>query len=86
MKLQQDISLSLHQSLEGRVLEVLVDEVTPEGQILGRTYRDAPEIDGKVIVSNPGRKEKFQGIQPGDFLQVKVTRGLVYDLEGEVHS
>jgi len=79
MQLQQEISLGIHRSLEGSVLDVLIDEVTEAGEALGRSYRDAPEIDGKIIIRNaPASK-----LKPGCMARVKVTKGLAYDLEGE---
>ncbi len=80
MERQQRISLARNQLQVGRRLDVLVEA---EGQLedrkgrvsLARSYRDAPEIDGLVIV--PGV------LPPGVFTQVQVTGALEYDLLAE---
>ena len=73
MTLQQGISLERNQALVGRTLDVLV-EGQGDGISLGRSYRDAPEIDGMVIV---------EGEMPvGDLLPVRVTGAMAYDLSG----
>ncbi len=47
MQVQADISLSRNQQFIGKVLDVLVEGVDEENQIsIGRSYRDAPEVDG----------------------------------------
>jgi ribosomal protein S12 methylthiotransferase len=71
MTLQQEISLARNKEQIGRTLPVLV-EGTQEGVSVGRSYRDAPEIDGLVLV---------QGAQPsGQFTNVEITGALEYDL------
>lgn len=75
MSLQQTISLQKNQALVGRTLQVLI-EGQGDGLSLGRSYRDAPEIDGMVIV---------EGAAPiGAMLPVRVTGALMYDLSGTV--
>ena len=74
MELQQGISLASNQQVVGRVLEVLV-EGQSEGLSVGRSYRDAPEIDGLVLV---------EGKLPiGEMLPVRITGAIEYDLVGE---
>jgi ribosomal protein S12 methylthiotransferase len=58
----------------GRTLEVLVDEVRPDGVAVARSKGDAPEIDGKVFV-RPGHALKV-----GEFVQVKIERADAFDL------
>ena len=71
MELQQGISLERNQAYVGRRLDVLV-EGSGEGISLGRSYRDAPEIDGMVIV---------EGEAPiGTFAQVRINGAMAYDL------
>jgi ribosomal protein S12 methylthiotransferase len=73
MALQQPISLSKNQALVGKTLDVLV-EGQGDGLTVGRTYRDAPEIDGLVIL---------EGTAPvGKFVPVRITGALEYDLTG----
>lgn len=73
MALQQGISLEKNQALVGKTLEVLV-EGTGDGLSMGRTYRDAPEIDGLTILEG----EYLQG----EFIPVQITDALAYDLSG----
>jgi len=75
MALQQSISLHKNQSFVGRRLPVLI-EGQGDGLSLGRSYRDAPEIDGMVIV---------EGEAPvGAMVPVRITGALPYDLSGTV--
>lgn len=77
MMLQEEISLHKNQEMVGTVLEVLV-EGSGDGISLGRTYRDAPEIDGMVIL---------QGEHPtGELLKVKIDGAMIHDLTGVVIS
>ncbi len=73
MALQQDISLASNQRLVGKVLDVLF-EGQGDGLSMGRTYRDAPEIDGLVIVEGEA--------PPGALLPVRITGAMPYDLSG----
>jgi ribosomal protein S12 methylthiotransferase len=74
MELQQDISLARNQQMVGRVLEVLV-EGQGEGLSVGRSYRDAPEIDGLVIVEGE--------LPVSEMGLVRITGAMEYDLVGE---
>ncbi len=74
MALQQRISYRRNQAQVDRVLQVLV-EGTQAGLSVGRSYRDAPEIDGYVLV---------RGRHPvGQVIEARITRALEYDLEAE---
>ena len=79
MAQQQPISLRKNQALVGRQLDVLVEgEGRVEGSgaplLLARSYRDAPEIDGLVLV--PG----VRGVPIGEMLQVHINGAMEYDL------
>jgi ribosomal protein S12 methylthiotransferase len=77
MALQQRISLEKNQALLGRTLPVLI-EGHGDGLSVGRSYRDAPEIDGMVIV---------EGQAPiGELVPVRITGALAYDLSGTVET
>jgi ribosomal protein S12 methylthiotransferase len=83
MQVQQPISLRKNQAQVGKLLDVLVEgegEVEGSGAplVLGRSYRDAPEIDGLVLIPN------IQGAPVGEFLQVHINGAMEYDLVGEV--
>jgi len=75
MEMQQAISLKSNQAHVGRTLEVLI-EGQGDGLTLGRSYRDAPEIDGMVIL--PGEAPL------GEFVPAKIDGALTYDLTGQV--
>jgi len=72
--LQQEISLKKNKSFIGEELTVLI-EGNGDDVSVGRSYRDAPEIDGLVFV---------QGIHPvGDFVRTKITGAMIHDLIGD---
>lgn len=71
MVFQQGISLQRNQALVGQTLEVLVDGFG-DGVSLTRSYRDAPEIDGFVLVE--------EELPVGEILPVRITGAMVYDL------
>ena len=73
---QQAISATRLERKIGQEIEVLIDEVDEDGAI-GRSYADAPEIDGMVYV------ESEQPVQPGDKVWVRVTNADEYDLWAE---
>jgi ribosomal protein S12 methylthiotransferase len=73
MQKQQKISLERNQAFIGRNLDVLI-EGTGQGISVGRSYRDAPEIDGLVMVKGE--------ITIGQIIPVRVTDAMVYDLSG----
>jgi len=75
MGLQQRISLERNQAFLGETLPVLL-EGCGDGISLGRSYRDAPEIDGMVIVE--------EEIPAGEMVQVRITGALEYDLSGVI--
>lgn len=71
MTLQQDLSLQKNQRWVGKKLPVLIEGYN-EGISIGRSYRDAPEIDGLVFI---------EGKLPiGEIIEVKITDALVHDL------
>jgi ribosomal protein S12 methylthiotransferase len=73
MTLQRQISLEINQTQLGRTLQVLI-EGNGDGLSIGRSYRDAPEIDGLVVV---------EGESPvGSMLPVRIDGATVYDLSG----
>ncbi|MDY3868976.1 MAG: 30S ribosomal protein S12 methylthiotransferase RimO [Pyramidobacter sp.] len=77
MQLQQSVSASRQALFVGRELDVLVDEVDAEtGERVGRSFRDAPEIDGVVTVTGA------ESVQPGSMIRVKITESSEYDLSG----
>lgn len=79
MALQAQISEEIHKDTEGQTLEVLVEGVEEDGSGLyyGRSYREAPDIDGLVFIENPG------DIEPGCFVKVNILQGFTYESVGE---
>jgi ribosomal protein S12 methylthiotransferase len=73
MELQQGISLQVNQSYVGQTLDVLV-EGRDKGIAIGRSYRDAPEIDGLVFIEG--------NAQVGEIVPVRMTGAMAYDLTG----
>ena len=80
MELQQDIAFDHCEQMVGRILTVLIEgKVVDEPAYVGRTYMDAPNVDGLIFVN--GEEE----LMSGDFVRVKVTGAAEYDLIGEVY-
>ncbi len=78
MEIQQSISLEKNASFKGKILKVLVEGI--EGDFyIGRTYRDAPEVDGEVLINKKEIK-----LRPGNFYDVTITDYDEFDLYGEV--
>lgn len=79
MALQAQISEEIHKNTEGQTLEVLVEGIEEDGSGLhyGRSYREAPDIDGLVFIENPG------DIKPGCFVKVNILQGFTYESVGE---
>lgn len=79
MVLQAQISEEIHKDTEGQTLEVLVEGIEEDGSGLhyGRSYREAPDIDGLVFIENPG------DIKPGCFVKVNILQGFTYESVGE---
>jgi ribosomal protein S12 methylthiotransferase len=77
MQVQQQISAKRLQMKVGRILPVLIDEVDDQGAI-GRSYADAPEIDGLVYLNGE------TSVKPGEQLLVRIDHADEYDLWGSV--
>lgn len=79
MSLQSRISEERNRELEGKELDVLIEGRDEEQEHIsgGRSYREAPEVDGQVYV------EGDSDSKPGDLVRVKVLQGFTYDVVGE---
>ena len=75
MNAQMLSSEKLMENHVGKTLEVLITEKADEGYI-GRSYLDSPDIDGIVMV------QADRNLEPGEFVQVKITEATAYDLGG----
>lgn len=76
MSLQQKISRGINEKFMGKTVEVLIDE-RKKDKYTARSQYDAPEVDGVVYVNSK------KALRPGDFVKVKITDTLEYDLVGE---
>lgn len=77
MELQQEIAFENAESMVGREVLVMIEgKVVDENAYVGRTYRDAPGVDGMIFV------ETGEELLSGDFARVKITGALEYDLIG----
>jgi ribosomal protein S12 methylthiotransferase len=77
LELQEDISTQCLEARIGREMTVLVDEVDEEEGALARSPGDAPEVDGLVLIPDG------EGLEPGDFVRVRITDCDVHDLYAE---
>ncbi len=81
MELQQDIVFSQADEMAGREVLVMVEgKVADENAYVGRTYKDAPNVDGFIFINTE------EELMSGDFARVRVTGALEYDLIGELIS
>ena len=79
MALQQEIAFEKSEEMVGRELEVLIEGRLPEeGIYIGRTYRDAPDVDGYVFV------DADRELISGEIVRVMITDSEEYDLIGDV--
>jgi ribosomal protein S12 methylthiotransferase len=78
MRLQKEISKEINQALIGKKLPTIIETVNEDGLATGRTYRDAPEVDGLVYITTK------KNLIPGDIELVKITKSDDYDLYGTV--
>ncbi len=79
MALQQGISKSINEELVGKTYSVIIEGYMPEDRVYcGRTYRDAPDVDGMIFVSCPYE------LMSGDIINVRVSSSNEYDLIGEI--
>jgi len=78
METQHDVSLEINEEWIGKELDVLMEGVADDGTRIGRSYRDAPEIDGLVYV-----RGLTDDISDGRMVRAGITGALPYDLEAE---
>ena len=79
MQLQQEISADRSAAMIGRIVRVMIEGFIPEDNTyVGRSYKDAPNVDGLVFV------ECDRELMSGDFIDVKMTGSTEYDLIGTI--
>ncbi len=80
MAIQQGVSQAIHDGLVGETLPMLVEALEAKsGILIGRTFRDAPDVDGTTFA-----RTDDPHVEPGDIVSVRVTVAKPYDLHGEV--
>ncbi|KYZ77131.1 ribosomal protein S12 methylthiotransferase RimO [Anaerosporomusa subterranea] len=80
MALQSQISESINRGLEGMTVRVLVEgQVEGETTLIGRSYREAPDVDGRVYIE--GGADVARDV--GCFVNAKIIQGFAYDLVAE---
>ncbi len=79
MAIQAEISESIRKDQEDKIFEVVIEGFNPDepNVAIGRSYREAPEIDGDIFIENG------EGLKVGDFVQVRISQGFTYELIGE---
>ena len=79
MELQEEIIIDANERMIGRELYCMIEgQVSGENTYVGRTYRDAPDIDGYIFIDTD------ETLMSGDFVKVRVTGAYEYDLIGEI--
>ena len=79
MELQEEIIFDKNETMKGRELYVFIEgKVSDENAYVGRTYRDAPDVDGYIFINTD------EELMTGDIAKVRVTGAYEYDLIGEL--
>ena len=78
MELQQEVSLDKSADMVGRVIPVMVEgKITDDDAYVGRSYKDAPNVDGYVFINTNAQ------LMSGQIVNVSITGSMEYDLIGE---
>lgn len=83
MQLQQEVAKQVNANFLGRTLQILIDEKKGNDYI-GRTYADAPEVDGQVFIRDVGANGHSPLLKIGEFVDAKIVDTMEYDLVGEI--
>ncbi len=79
MELQEEVIFDQNDTLKGREFYALIEgEISGENAYVGRTYRDAPGVDGYIFI------QTGETLMTGDIVKVRVTGAHEYDLIGEI--
>ncbi len=82
MELQAEVSLARNREFLGRTLDVLVDGFDEDGRVVGRTYGQAPEVDGLTVLEGC----PDGAVEVGSFVRARVTGAGEYDLTARVEA
>lgn len=81
MAIQQEVSLENNEAMVGRIVDCIIEGFIPDDQVyVGRTYKDAPGVDGVIFISTDYK------LMAGQIVPVKVTDFNEYDLIGDVYD
>ena len=78
MQLQQESSTKINKNLIGKKIDCIVEAINENGQIIARTYKDAPEVDCLIYINTT------TPVNPGDIISAKITGAVEYDLIGTI--
>ena len=78
MDVQAQISKEKLAKRIGKEYQVLIDYVDDEGNAVGRSKYEAPDVDGLIVIENA------KGVNPGDFVQAKITEADEHDLKASL--
>ena len=78
MKLQKEISKEVNKNCQNKTIQCIIEEIHSNGDIVARSYKDAPEVDGLVYIKSD------EYLTPGDIVDVKITKTTCYDMYGIV--
>lgn len=84
MRMQMDISQRANERFIGRELEAVVEGEADDGRIVARTYREAPDVDGVILVQTVNKRGQTPFVHTGDFIKTKITSAGPYDCEGVI--
>ena len=79
MELQEEVIFDKNETLTGTQMYAFIEgKVADENAYVGRTYRDAPNVDGYIFINTE------QELMSGDIVKVRITGAYEYDLIGEI--
>lgn len=85
LSLQKDISLKNNEKYVGKLLEVLIDDISDDNEyFVARSYMDAPDVDGRILIKIDDKSVK--NVVVGSFATVKIVAYSQYDLFAEIYS
>ncbi|MBQ2983240.1 MAG: 30S ribosomal protein S12 methylthiotransferase RimO [Candidatus Gastranaerophilales bacterium] len=78
MKLQKNISLEINKKYINKKIQCIIEEIHSNGDVIARSYKDAPEVDGLVYI----KTEEY--LTPGEIVEVTIKKVTHYDMYGIV--
>ena len=78
LELQKEISKDINSKMIGKKIPSIIETIQSDGLVIGRTYKDAPDVDGLIYIKSD------EVLTPGDIYEVEVTSNTEYDLYGKI--